>query len=837
MKMTLRDWRAIVAVMLLPVLAAALTLWSISDRSRNFDQVPAAIVNLDEGTTMVIDGVETQVPLGRELVSGLMYPKEKFDVNLDWQIVLEDTAKEGLEDGKFEAILTIPKDFSKNVASMGTVDATPALITVTSNDASSELMGIISAQIAATAADSMGSMLTEQMLDGIYLGFNDMKDQLSQAADGAQQLDDGAKQMGDGVGQLSDGAHQLADGTGELADGLQQLASGTNQLNAGVGQLYGGFALMGSGADFLADGLQQFRDGFVGTDKQQGFKEGLDEIEEGVNGPGGLAEGTTQLADGTAQLEDGINQLVDGLQLVLGPLADIEAQLPDDLLDNLPNADELKAEIERIRATLENSEALLATVKEMLYGSDRYEGVLPRLQQAVAECPVDETPEYCAVLAQTVADLETAIDSIPDSDPQLDAALDELNQMIEDLGINEFIDRVLTFQAEVEKLIAMLEDAGGFEGISDELETLRAGVAQLNEGAAQLRDGVNGTPGNPGLADGLKMLSQGAAELQAGLDGTANQMGLVGGARQLADGINQSMPEIQKLVDGVSELADGTNQIAGGAGALSDGSNQLAGGIDDLYDGIQELIAGTSLFASELKSGADQVPTYTDAERTRIVQMGAIPVLSESAAMYKADSGANATFPWAAGIVLWLGAFGTYLAMPGLRKRELASSASPARIAWNSYKWAGLIGLLQAIGVGVVATAIGVRPNDLFTTTVLMIIAALSFAAINQALLAVAGARVGRVLALLFLVVQVVSLGGVIPIETAPSAFQALSNFLPLSYVTEGLTHTVVGGKLTSFFATAVPLILWGLVAYVFTLLAAGKARQMDLEQIRLRHA
>ena len=31
MKMTLRDWRAIVAVMLLPVLAAALTRWSISD--------------------------------------------------------------------------------------------------------------------------------------------------------------------------------------------------------------------------------------------------------------------------------------------------------------------------------------------------------------------------------------------------------------------------------------------------------------------------------------------------------------------------------------------------------------------------------------------------------------------------------------------------------------------------------------------------------------------------------------------------------------------------------------------------------------------------------------
>lgn len=837
MKMTLRDWRAIVAVMLLPVLAAALTLWSISDRTRNFDKVAAAIVNLDEGTTMVIDGVEQQVPIGRELVGGLMYPEEEFDVNLDWQIVSEETAREGLEDGDFEAILTIPKSFSENVASMGTVDATPALITVTSNDASSELMGIISAQIAAVAADSMGSMLTKQMLDGIFLGFNDMKDQLSQAADGAKQLDDGAQQMGDGVRQLSDGAHQLADGTGELADGLALLASGTNQLDAGVGQLYGGFAMMGSGADFLADGLQRFRDGFVGTEGQPGFKEGIDEIDEGVNGPGGLAEGTVQLADGTAQLAEGINQLVDGLQLVLEPLAKIEDQLPDDLLDDLPNSDELTAEIERIRETLETSEALLASVKEMIYGSDRYDGALPRLQQSVAECPVEETPQYCAGLAQAVADLEVAVSRIPDSDPALDAALDELNQLISDLGIDDFVDRVLIFQAEVENLISMLEEAGGSEGISGELEMLRAGVAQLNEGAEQLRDGVNGTPGNPGLADGLKMLSEGAAQLQAGLDGTKSQMGLVGGARQLADGINSAMPEIQKLVDGVSELADGTNQIASGAGALSDGSYQLAGGIDELYAGVQELIDGTSLFASELKSGADQVPTYTDAERTRIVEMGAIPVLSESAAMYKADSGANATFPWAAGIVLWLGAFGTYLAMPGLRKRELASSAKPSRIAWNSYKWAALIGLLQAIGVGVVATAIGVRPNDLFTTSLLMIIAALSFAAINQALLAVAGARVGRVLALLFLVVQVVSLGGIIPIETAPPAFQALSDFLPLSYVTGGLMHTVVGGKLTSFLASALPLVLWGLVSFLFTLLAAGKARQMDLAQIRMRYA
>ncbi|MDO5048329.1 MAG: YhgE/Pip domain-containing protein [Actinomycetaceae bacterium] len=835
--MTLRDWRAIVAVLLLPVLATALTLWSMVERTQNFDNVPAAIVNNDEGTTMVIDGKEQTVPLGRELVGGLMYPEEPFDINLDWTLVTEETAREGLNNGDFEAILTIPKEFSKNVASMGTVDATPALITVTSNDASSELMGVISTQIATAAANAMGTMLTEQMLDGIFLGFNDMKDQLGQAADGAQQLDDGAKEMGDGVGLLNDGASQLADGSGQLADGLYQLAAGTGELNSGVKQLYGGLGQMGSGADSLAGGLEQFRDGFVGTESQQGLKQGIDQMNEGVNGPGGLAEGTAQLADGTAQLEDGINQLVDGLQRVLVPLAEIEAQVPDDLLDEIPSSAQLTAEVERIRETLATSEALLASVKALLYGNDQYVGVLPRLQDSVAQCPADETPEFCAGLAQAVVDLEAAVAQIPDSDPQVQVALDELNQLIADLGINDFVDRVLAFQAEVESMIAMLEEAGGFEGISGELETLREGVAQLSDGAQQLADGVNGTPGNIGLAQGLQQLSDGAALMQAGLDGTAGQPGLVSGARQLADGINQAMPGIAQLVDGVDELSSGTNQLAAGAGELSGGAYELSGGIDQLYAGVQELINGTTRFATELKSGADQVPSYTDAERTRIVEMGALPVLSQSAAMNEAKSRANSTFPWAAGIVLWLGAFGTYLAMPGLRKRELASSAKPASIAWNSYKWAALIGLAQAIGVGIVATALGVRPNNLITTTTLMILAALSFAAINQALLAVAGARIGRVLALLFLVVQVVSLDGIIPIQTAPGAFQSLSGFLPLSYVTEGLMYTVVGGNLTSFFGSAIPLLIWGLVAFGFTLIAASKARQMDLQQIRLRHA
>ena len=56
MKLTGRDIRALVAVVLLPILATALTLWSLPDRPNTFNKIPAAIVNLDEGAKMVVDG-------------------------------------------------------------------------------------------------------------------------------------------------------------------------------------------------------------------------------------------------------------------------------------------------------------------------------------------------------------------------------------------------------------------------------------------------------------------------------------------------------------------------------------------------------------------------------------------------------------------------------------------------------------------------------------------------------------------------------------------------------------------------------------------------------------
>ncbi|MDO5729149.1 MAG: YhgE/Pip domain-containing protein [Actinomycetaceae bacterium] len=837
MKLTLRDWRALVTVMLLPLLATALTLWSLANRAENFDQVPAALVNLDKGATMEVDGKEQFVPLGRELASGLMYPTEEVDTNLNWQLVTEDTAKNGLLNGDFQAIVTIPEKFSENLTTIGQKTATPALITVTSNDASSELVGVISKQIARVAATSMGSVMTEKMLDQIYLGFNEMADQLAQAADGAAQLDDGARQLGDGLSQLAYASDLLAGGTRDLSTGLGQLSGGAHDLSSGTYQLTDGLTQLASGANQLTLGIRQFRDGFVGTAQSPGLKDGIDQVNHAINDPHGLADGSNQLADGAAQLKDGIDQLTLGLQQITGPLAEFEKLIPPDFGKDIPRASEVEAVVERLRAALENSENLLAYVKEQLHGSADTVGIIPRLRQSVSECPVEERPEYCRQLELAVDDLETVVSTIPSSNQDVDAVLADFNGLMESLGVNEIVDEIISLQKKLEGYIQQLEDAGGFTGIDANLTRLRQGTAELSDGTRQLANGIAGTPDAPGLAQGVAQLAEATELLRQGLDGTSNQAGLVSGAEQLAGGLDSAVPGVRQLADGAYQLAQGAEQSASGSRQLADGSAQLASGVGQASDGASELIAGTTRFANELKNGAEQVPTYTDAERTRIVKMAAVPIHSGSSTLNEARSGANVMFPWAAGFVLWIGAFATYLAMPGLRRKELASAHKPVRVAWNSFRWAALISIAQTIGVALVATMLGVRPQDLMTTTLLLGIGALSFTAVNQAMLAVAGARLGRIVALLFLVVQMVSLGGIVPIETAPEAFRALNAVLPLSVLTNGLTHTVMGGQLTTFFASVAPLVVWGAGAFGLTTMAANKARQVDPGTLRRKYA
>ncbi|GAA4181566.1 YhgE/Pip domain-containing protein [Gryllotalpicola koreensis] len=276
---------SIVGIVLVPFVIAGILVWALWNPQDRLDRMQAAIVNNDQ--PVKLNG--QTVPLGRELSSGLVGTVKpgsaKAGQNFSWVITDKTDAADGLDSGKYTAVITIPKDFS--AAATSTADAATArkaTIQVQTSDSSKLLDQTISQTIATTAASMLGNQLTASYLDNVYLGFNTLGDKLGEAASGAQQLADQGSSLASGAQQAADGQAQLASGQRQLADGLTPLASGASSVASGVSGLAGGVQQLSDGAQPLASGAQQLASGLDQLNSQTAQLSQLAQLGQGLSG-------------------------------------------------------------------------------------------------------------------------------------------------------------------------------------------------------------------------------------------------------------------------------------------------------------------------------------------------------------------------------------------------------------------------------------------------------------------------------------------------------------------------------------------------------------------------
>ncbi|MFT4219214.1 MAG: YhgE/Pip family protein [Microbacterium sp.] len=274
-------WVTIVGVVLLPVVIGGLLVAALYNPVDRLDAMSAAIVNDDEPVT--ID--DQLVPLGRQLTAGLVEGSDDVPSNLDWTISNADDAAAGLADGRYAAVVTIPRDFSAAATSVqdGTT-ATQATIEVETAPDALVVDDAITATITQTAASVFGQTLSETYLENVFVGFSTLGDRLGDAADGAEQLADGAQSAADGAAQLPDGATQLASGASELSDGASELAGGLKTIARKTREA-------GSGAGKLADGLREAATGVVNKDLKDAAKATARNAAQAASDTKGVAEG------------------------------------------------------------------------------------------------------------------------------------------------------------------------------------------------------------------------------------------------------------------------------------------------------------------------------------------------------------------------------------------------------------------------------------------------------------------------------------------------------------------------------------------------------------------
>lgn len=432
---------AVVAVLAVPLFYGGLYHWANLDPTGRMDQVQAAIVNDDEAIEVEGPDGETQpVAIGRQLAGNLI--SDDSAENYDWVLTDARDAQQGLSDGDYKAVLTIPENLSE--AATSTDDPETAVqgnLDLVTNDAVNYVNGSIAQTILQAARTALNAQVTETYLDNIYLGFSDIRLSLDEAADGADELANGA-------GQLSGGARELADGTGQLAAGAEELAAGNRQLADGAGQL-------DAGAGELADGLQEL---------------------EGQTAP--LAGQSRELADGAGQVADGVAQLNQTVQTAT-----------DAILAATEDADQLSATLQALAAQCREAapEGIDCADLEDAAASS---GALVRQIREQATQAGSQTQQLSdgarqvadgnAALAAGVPALVDAIGQASDGADQLSSATGQLASGADEAAAGA--DQLAAGTGEL---------AAGADELADGADELSVGALQLRDG---LREGAGEVP-------------------------------------------------------------------------------------------------------------------------------------------------------------------------------------------------------------------------------------------------------------------------------------------------------------------------------------------------------
>ena len=113
-----------------------------------------------------------------------------------------------------------------------------------------------------------------------------------------------------------------------------------------------------------------------------------------------------------------------------------------------------------------------------------------------------------------------------------------------------------------------------------------------------------------------------------------------------------------------------------------------------------------------------------------------------------------------------------------------------------------------------------------------MVLISGAFVAATQAINALVGPAVGRVLIMALLMLQLVSAGGMYPVETTSRPFQILHRFDPMTYGVNGLRQLILGGIDARLWQSIIVLVVITAVALAISSLSARRDRTWNVSRL-----
>ena len=740
---------SVIAIIIVPLLYSLLYLAAFWDPYSRLDKMPVAVVNLDKGA--VKDGAE--VSYGKDLVVKL-----KNNEKVGWNFVSKEDADSGVKGKKYYAEFVISEDFSKNILSAKDGIPSQAKILYTSNEGknflASQINGKVLVELKAEIIKGITEDYTKVTFDSMYDVKNGMKqatdgskiiaDGLITANGGSQKLSNGLKSAGNGVEALYYGADQINGGLKQVNDGITPAFDGINKLDDGLTKtILPSIAKLTTGANSLSTGLQGAEGGVTQLNTAvTGLKAGSDKLEAGVKplkaGSDSLAAGYTKLEPSLDKLKVGSKGVSDGVTQLVGSVNEAQTTLKNAADTNL-------------------AAYIQANPKAM---AD------PNMKAYLAKLNAVQEAEQSPANVAKITALTTGAKGVSDGTAALTSVTPQLIKGITDFstGASQFVAGATQWSAGASKY------SSGAGQLVTGISAAIPGSKAISDGLTQVYSGMNGD-----FKDGLGKVSAGSTTLSGGISK------LYLGSGVLRDNI-ASPSESKNFVPQVDN-SNSTGTLFNGISQLTDGSSKVSGGISKLSTGSLKL-------NTKLKDGSNKINKNLVNDSSTMGKFVASPMAIDESAINPVKNYGTGFTPYFIPLSLWVGTLMMFFVITDKVDDDLdVSSASLVAGKYLSYAF---IGLIQALLASIAVLYLGLRPENMVLYFVFNIFMSFVFIAIIQCLVFLLG-QVGRLLAIVLLILQLTACAGTFPLEVVPKFFKVLNPLMPFTYCVSALRETISG--------------------------------------------
>ena len=291
----------------------------------------------------------------------------------------------------------------------------------------------------------------------------------------------------------------------------------------------------------------------------------------------------------------------------------------------------------------------------------------------------------------------------------------------------------------------------------------------------------------------------------------------------ISSGVKTLSELSNNIYDNINKINTGTDTISSYLNKLSVGTNKLYYGSLNIYEGSKKLSEGITT----LNTGIDILSnSISDLNLVSNANNLSQPVKISNEPYSSVENYGYGFAPYFISLGLFVGSLVTTIVLTVKKKKEKLEKMKYK----NIFKRLSLFAVVvcsQAIILDIIMLITRIKIDNILGLILFSLLIGLAFMSIVQMLSTIFGDS-GRFISVILLILQLTACGGTFPIETAPTLYNSLHNFMPMTYTVNGLRVIIGNGNNAILNNSILVLFIIMIVCHLATVIYFRKSKKFN---------